>query len=92
MKILKFYADWCGPCKALSNALAGIEGDLAERNVKLENINADDKDELAADFGVRGLPTTLIIAEDGETVLFRKPGMYSKEDLLAIIDELQKPK
>lgn len=78
MKILKFYADWCGPCKALS---ALIE----KENIEVTNINVDsvlqEDIDLVNKYDIRNLPTLLKVDEEGN-VISKEVGMLSKEDLL----------
>jgi thioredoxin 1 len=78
MKILKFYADWCGPCKAL--------GALIEKeNLEVTNINVDsvlqEDIDLVNKYDIRNLPTLLKVDEEGN-VISKEVGMLSKEDLL----------
>ena len=61
--LIDFYADWCGPCKALAPTLE----DFAEENkdtVKVVKINVDENQNLAKAFGVRSIPT-LVTMKDG---------------------------
>jgi len=78
MKILKFYADWCGPCKALS-ALIEKEN-LEVTNINVDSVLQEDID-LVNKYDVRNLPTLLKVDEEGN-VISKEVGMLSKEDLL----------
>jgi thioredoxin 1 len=69
MKVLKFYADWCGPCKALSSTIE----QHYKGNVPIENINIDTDQETAVTYGIRGVPTCILIDEHGSEVR-RKSG------------------
>jgi thioredoxin-like negative regulator of GroEL len=62
MRILKFSADWCGPCKALSEWLKTIEHpfDIVE-------INIDGNREMIEQYGVRSVPTMIKLKDDGTT-------------------------
>ena len=57
-KIIRFTASWCGPCKMLAKTL-----DQIETNVPIEVIDIDVNPELATEFGIRGVPT-LVMMED----------------------------
>ena len=57
-KIIRFTASWCGPCKMLAKTLEQIETD-----VPIEVIDIDVNPELATEFGIRGVPT-LVMMED----------------------------
>ena len=52
MKILKFSAEWCTPCKMLQRTL-----DEMALPYPVENIDIDKKPDLAGEFGIRGVPT-----------------------------------
>ncbi|MDC0948344.1 thioredoxin [Gammaproteobacteria bacterium] len=58
--MVDFWADWCGPCKALSPILDKLASEFAGK-LTLIKINADDEGELAAQFGVRSLPTLVFV-------------------------------
>ena len=53
MKVLKFYADWCQPCKMLSKIIEGAKDKIT---LPIEEINIDDNQELAQQYGIRGIP------------------------------------
>ena len=61
MKVLKFYADWCGPCKALTRVIE-IAGEKV--TIPVENVNIDENIFLAQEFKVRSVPT-MILVDDG---------------------------
>jgi len=75
MKVLKFYADWCGPCKALSNTI----DQYYTGNVPVENINIDADTDTAIMFGVRSVPTCVLLDDNG-TELKRKVGMMMADE------------
>jgi len=63
--LIDFYAPWCGPCKMI----APVVEQIAEENedVKVVKINADNSQELMAQFGIRGIPT-LLLMNKGELI------------------------
>ena len=73
-KVIKLYADWCGPCKVLENM-------LKECNIKYENINIDtpDGEGLSLKYNVRSVPTILILDEDNNLVR-KMTGLPSTSD------------
>ncbi len=58
--LVDFWADWCGPCKSLGPVLEKLEVDYAGR-FKLVKINADTQQQLAGAFGVKSLPTCILL-------------------------------
>jgi putative thioredoxin len=58
--LVDFWADWCGPCKSLGPVLEKLEVDYAGR-FKLAKINADTQQQLAGAFGVKSLPTCILL-------------------------------
>ncbi len=81
MKVLKFYADWCGPCKALSQVIKNA-GDKV--TVTIEDVNIDENLFMAQDFKVRGVPT-MVIVDESENEVRRKVGMMNEEELLQFL-------
>ena len=55
--ILDFWAEWCGPCKALAPTLEKIAAEYADKGVVLAKVNVDEEQFIAAQFQVRSIPT-----------------------------------
>jgi len=62
--LVDFYADWCGPCKALSPTLDELEQKF-DGKLNILKVNVDDNQALAQEHGVRGIPA-LFFFKDGE--------------------------
>lgn len=70
MKVLKFYATWCGPCKALSTTIEKYyTGDVV-----IENIDIDAQNDMAKQYNIRSVPVCVIVDENGNE-LRRKSGV-----------------
>jgi len=64
--LVDFWAAWCGPCKALAPSLEKLAEEFAGRAV-VGKVDVDANPELAARFGVRSIPT-LVVLKDGKEV------------------------
>jgi thioredoxin 1 len=76
--LVDFWAEWCGPCKAIAPALEEIATEFAER-LTVAKVNIDDNPATPGNYGVRGIPT-LILFRDGQPVA-QKVGAAPKSQL-----------
>ena len=56
--VVDFYADWCGPCRMLAPQLEKVADEYAGK-VKIVKVNVDEEGELAARYGISGIPTLI---------------------------------
>lgn len=77
-----FYSDSCGPCKMVMPLLDSLSEEYP--NIKFVKANVANNEESASIYGVRGLPT-FILLRDGE-VLFKKSGACNKQTLKEMIE------
>lgn len=64
MKVLKFYAPWCGQCKVLTKEL-----EKNPINVPIESINVEDNEEMTKKYNVQGLPTLILTDKEGKVLV-----------------------
>ena len=82
--VVDFWAEWCGPCKAIGPALEEIADELGDR-VKIVKLNIDENASTPQQYKVRGIPTLLIFSK-GE-VVSEKVGASPKSQLSQWITE-----
>jgi thioredoxin 1 len=76
VKVLKFAASWCGPCRVLKTTLNGFkECEMVEVDVD------NDPEALAPKYGVRAVPTLVIVNSETGEELWRKSGVIAKIEL-----------
>lgn len=82
--LVDFWAEWCGPCRALSPKLEEIAGEMGGK-VTIAKVNVDENEETPRKYGIRGIPALLLFKggqEVGQLV-----GNHPKD---AIVDFLNK--
>lgn len=82
--VVDFWAQWCGPCKALAPVLEDVAKNYTDK-VKFVKIDVDHNPSTPPKFGVRGIPT-LILFKDGQ-VKATQVGLLNKTDLAQFIDK-----
>lgn len=76
--LVDFWAEWCGPCRVIAPVLDELSGELAGR-LKIAKVNVDESPELAGNYGIRSIPTLLLIK--GGVVQQQMVGAMSKAAL-----------
>ncbi|MCH8551084.1 MAG: tetratricopeptide repeat protein [Natronospirillum sp.] len=82
--LIDFWADWCGPCQNLMPVLEGLARAQPDRFV-LAKVNADAEQGLTAQFGVRSLPTVVLVRDGALAGHFT--GAKSQSEVEAFLDE-----
>lgn len=84
--VLDFWAEWCGPCKALAPMLEKVAGEYADKGVVLAKLNVDEEPFIAAQFQVRSIPTVYALFQ-GRPVA-DLTAARSESQLKALLDQL----
>jgi putative thioredoxin len=84
--ILDFWAEWCGPCKALTPTLEKIAAEYADKGVVLAKVNVDEERFIAEQFQIRSIPTVYAMFQ-GQPVA-DLTSARSESQLKAALDEL----
>ena len=84
VEVLQFTAPWCGPCKQYSPIVDEFANEMT--NVKVTKINVDEDKTLATTYGIRSIPTTVIL-QNGQLIT-KVTGVQSKARLIELVSPL----
>jgi thioredoxin 1 len=81
--LVDYWAEWCGPCKAISPILSQIAEEYADK-LKVVKLNIDDNPATPPKYNIRGIPTLMLFRNGAVEAV--KVGALSKSQLAAFID------
>ena len=82
--LVDFWAEWCGPCKAISPTINEIANDYNGK-VKVGKVNVDTNQNTAGKYGIRSIPS-LLIFKDG-SIVNQIVGSVQKESITKLLNE-----
>ena len=82
--LVDFWAEWCGPCKAIAPSLDELAGTY-DGKLTIAKVNVDDNQNIPAKYGIRGIPT-LMVFKNGQLAA-TKVGALTKAQLTQFIDQ-----
>jgi len=83
VSVVDFWAEWCGPCRLIGPVIDELATEYGDK-VAIGKVNVDENQEVSLKYGVRSIPTILII-KDGE-VVDKQVGVTTKAALQAKIN------
>ena len=82
--LVDFWAQWCGPCRAVAPVLEEISNQYADK-FRVAKVNVDENPELASKYGIRSIPT-MILFKDGKEI-DNIIGALPKEAIINFVNE-----
>ena len=91
-QIIKLSAAWCAPCRFYAETFHKVQEKEEFKDIEFKALDIEEDAEaelLVNQFGVRGVPTTLIMGEDGK-LIYKLTGNIKESDLITAINEANK--
>ncbi len=85
--LIDFYADWCGPCKAIAPVLEELAKDY-DGKLNIYKVDTEAEQELSGMFGIQSIPSLLFIPNEGQPQMAQ--GALPKETLMKAFEDVLK--
>ena len=82
--LVDFFAEWCGPCKAMKPILEDVKSQIGDK-VRIAKIDVDKHEDLASKFRIQAVPTFILFSK-GE-VVWRHSGMIQAKELTGVLNQ-----
>lgn len=86
-KVIDFFGSWCGPCRAYKPTFEKVSKMDEFGDVEFEELDVDENEDLAVEYGIRGVPATIFLNSKGE-VVGRLAGLQTEDALVSKIREV----
>lgn len=86
-KVIKFSGSWCGPCRAYKPTFEKVSKMDEFGDVEFEELDVDENEDLAVEYGIRGVPATIFLNNKGE-VVGRLAGLQTEDALVSKLREV----
>ena len=86
-KVLKFSASWCSPCRAYKPTFEKVSKMDEFGDIEFQELDVDENEDLAAEYGIRGVPATIFL-NNKEEVVDRLTGLQTETALVEKIREV----
>lgn len=87
IKVIDFWAPWCGPCKTMAPTIDKLADEYANSDtVQIQKVNVDDNMDIARLAGIRSIPTLVFYKDDEE--VNRMTGAKTESEIRAAIEAI----
>lgn len=80
-QVIRFTASWCGPCKMYAPIFEKVASETS--GIKFETIDVDSGDQRVIEYGIRNIPTTVIL--EGDKIISKQTGLIKEDQLKQMI-------